>query len=143
MQPQNIVQIGRIFPIHDAIESQNRLLQSYRCFFRILSAMFSQGYAQVACNTSMGRAWFSGCVRRIANLRRLGCRRALKQFWHLPCSQLSQLAHNKKSLWLLKSRLLLSNRLRSTKYLWERAGLPAPHLTGCSHSPFTGRGITC
>ncbi len=127
MQPLYVAVWAPILQRIDAMASQFRRLRSRLCFFRYLSVIVPQGYLQVACNSSMGRVWPSGCDRFFAINRRLGCRIASKQLWPSACSLLSQHVANKKKLFLLKSQLWSSNQLLNTKIPSERAFGPVPN----------------
>ena len=127
MQPQHVAVTTPFCRHADVLESQIRRLRRHRCFFRNLSAIFSPGYPQVACNSLMGGAGSVDLVLTYENSRRLECRIASKQYWPLACLQLWLHVRSKKKSYTSKIQWLWNNLRLNTKILLERAFRPVPN----------------
>ncbi len=140
--PLYVAEIPRRSGYNDAFESQNCRSAMQRCFSFNLSAIVTEGYAQVANNSTVVIAWLISCVSANSHNRRQICRTVSKQYWHWFFSRLSLLAHSKKKK-LLWTQWLLSSPQPSTNIVPERANRPAPYRFANSHNPLIIGGKLC
>ena len=140
--PLYVAEMQRPRGYYDAIESQNRRSAMQRCFSFNLSAIVTEGYAQVANNSTVVIAWLISCVSANSHNRRQICRTVSKQYWPWFFSRLSQLAHSKKKWWLWSLWLKSSPQL-STNSVPERAFRPAPYHLENSRNPLITGGELC
>ena len=140
--PLYVAEMTRRSGYNDAFESQNCRSAMQRCFSFNLSAIVTEGYAQVANNSTVVIAWLISCVSANSHNRRQICRTVSKQYWHWFFSRLSLLAHSKKKK-LLWTQWLKSSPQPSTNIVPERANRPAPYRFANSHNPLITGGKLC